>query len=49
MLFGVAYSLGELHGVVTLNLALLTFLPFSVGLIVEGLKLRSGLAVEDAR
>jgi len=39
MLFGFAYSLGELHGVVTLNLALLVFLPFSIGLVVEGLSL----------
>ena len=36
MLFGFAYSLGELHGVITLNLALLVFLPFSLGLIIGG-------------
>ncbi|WP_456423056.1 MFS transporter [Thermococcus sp.] len=40
MLFGFAYSLGELHGVVTLNLALLTFLPISLGLIIEGVTLK---------
>ncbi len=39
MLFGFAYSLGELHGVVTLNLALLAFLPVSLGLIIEGKKI----------
>lgn len=39
MLFGLAYSLGEVHLGLTLNLALLTFLPFSLGLILEGVKL----------
>ncbi|WP_297470684.1 MFS transporter [Thermococcus sp.] len=38
MLFGLAYSLGEIHSVVTLNIALLVFLPVSLGLIVEGMK-----------
>ncbi|WP_297550504.1 MFS transporter [Thermococcus sp.] len=38
MLFGLAYSLGEIHSVVTLNIALLVFLPVSLGLIVEGVK-----------
>ncbi|WP_297066561.1 MFS transporter [Thermococcus sp.] len=38
MLFGLAYSLGEIHSVVTLNIALLVFLPVSLGLILEGVK-----------
>jgi len=37
MLFGVAYSLGEVSIGVTFNLALLAFLPFSLGLVVEAL------------
>ncbi|AIU69677.1 MFS transporter [Thermococcus eurythermalis] len=41
MLFGVAYSLGEIHSLLTLNLALLAFLPFSIGLILEGARLKS--------
>ena len=40
MLFGLAYSLGELHGVVTLNLALLSFLPVSAALLLETVKLK---------
>ena len=40
MLFGLAYSLGELHGVVTLNLALLSFLPVSAALLWETVKLK---------
>jgi len=40
MLFGVAYSLGEVNVGVTLNLALLTFLPVSLGLIIEGVTLK---------
>ena len=40
MAFGVAYSLGELHSVITLNLALLVFLPVSLGLIIEGVKVK---------
>jgi len=37
MLFGLAYSLGEVHFGLTLNLALLSFLPFSLGLFLEAL------------
>ncbi|AJC71280.1 MFS transporter [Thermococcus guaymasensis DSM 11113] len=37
MLFGVAYSLGEVSIGLTFNLALLAFLPFSLGLVVEAL------------
>ncbi|WP_297460143.1 MFS transporter [Thermococcus sp.] len=37
MLFGLAYSLGELQGTVTLNLALLSFLPFSLALLWAGI------------
>ncbi|ASA76928.1 MFS transporter [Thermococcus sp. 5-4] len=40
MLFGFAYSLGELHGVVTLNLALLAFTPVSVALLWQSVKLK---------
>ncbi|NJE75348.1 MFS transporter [Thermococcus sp. ES12] len=40
MLFGVAYSLGELHGLVTLNLALLVFSPVSVALLWQGIRLK---------
>ncbi|WP_457741663.1 MFS transporter [Thermococcus sp.] len=40
MLFGLAYSLGEINAGITLNLALLAFLPFSLGLIIEGMKVR---------
>ncbi|AFL94838.1 major facilitator superfamily permease 6 [Thermococcus cleftensis] len=40
MLFGFAYSLGELHGAVTLNLALLAFLPVSVALLWQSVKLK---------
>ncbi|ASJ08576.1 MFS transporter [Thermococcus siculi] len=40
ILFGFAYSLGELHGIVTLNLALLSFLPFSLVLAWEAVKLK---------
>jgi MFS family permease len=35
VLFGLAYSLGEVHFGLTLNIALLTFLPFSLWLLVE--------------
>ncbi|NJE54725.1 MFS transporter [Thermococcus sp. 21S9] len=42
MLFGLAYSLGEVHLGLTLNLALLTFLPFSLGLIIEGTRVKDG-------
>lgn len=38
MLFGVAYSLGEVNAGLTFNLALLAFLPFSLGLVVEALE-----------
>ena len=38
MLFGLAYSLGEVNSLLTFNLALLIFLPFSFGLFVEGAK-----------
>jgi len=38
MLFGLAYSLGEVRAGLTLNLALLVFLPFSLGLIFEALQ-----------
>ena len=48
ILFGLAYSLGELHGIVTLNLALLSFLPFSLILLWEAVKLKSG-GTEKAR
>jgi MFS family permease len=41
MLFGVAYSLGEVHWGVTLNLALLSFLPVSLALLFEGVKLKA--------
>ncbi|MCD6524008.1 MAG: MFS transporter, partial [Thermococcus sp.] len=37
MLFGLAYSLGEVNAGLTFNLALLAFLPFSLGLVVEAL------------
>lgn len=40
MLFGIAYPLGEFHFLLTLNLALLVFLPVSFGLILEGAKVR---------
>ncbi|WP_456365534.1 MFS transporter [Thermococcus sp.] len=40
MIFGLAYSLGEAHLWLTFNLALLAFLPFSLGLAVEGLRVR---------
>ncbi|NJF25301.1 MFS transporter [Thermococcus sp. Bubb.Bath] len=40
MLFGVTYSLGEVHLGVTLNLALLTFLPVSLALLFESVKLK---------
>ncbi|ASI98229.1 MFS transporter [Thermococcus celer] len=40
MLFGVAYSLGEAHWFVTLNLALLAFAPVSLVLMWEGVKLK---------
>lgn len=40
MLFGFAYSLGELQGAVTLNLALLTFTPISVALLWQSVKLK---------
>ncbi len=40
MLFGFAYSLGELHWIVTLNLALLSFLPISAALLFEAVKLK---------
>ncbi|WP_297512169.1 MFS transporter, partial [Thermococcus sp.] len=40
MLFGLAYSLGEVHLGLTLNLALLAFLPFSIGLIIEGTRVK---------
>ncbi|WP_297509558.1 MFS transporter [Thermococcus sp.] len=39
IIFGLAYSLGEVHLWLSLNLALLAFLPFSVGLFVEGVKI----------
>ena len=39
MIFGLAYSLGEVHLWLTFNLALLTFLPFSLGVVVEGLRI----------
>jgi len=42
MLFGFAYSLGELHGILTLNLALLTFTPVSVVLLWQSVKLKGG-------
>ncbi|ASJ00091.1 MFS transporter [Thermococcus gorgonarius] len=42
MLFGFAYSLGELHGVITLNLALLTFTLVSLLLLWEAVKLKGG-------
>jgi len=42
MFFGLVYSLGELHGVITLNLALLSFLPVSIALLWEGVKLKGG-------
>ena len=42
VLFGLAYSLGEVHVGLTLNLALLTFLPFSLGLIIEGTRVKDG-------
>ena len=37
ILFGLAYSLGEVSIGVTFNLALLAFLPFSLGLVIEAL------------
>jgi len=40
MLFGFAYSLGEVRGVVTLNLALLTFVPVSLALLWQSVKLK---------
>ena len=40
MLFGFAYSLGEVHGIVTLNLALLTFVPVSLALMWQSVKLK---------
>ncbi|HDZ35681.1 MAG TPA: MFS transporter, partial [Thermococcus sp.] len=40
MLFGFAYSLGELQGAVTLNLALLTFTPISLVLLWQSVKLK---------
>lgn len=40
MLFGVAYSLGEVNAGLTFNLALLAFLPFSIGLVFEGVKVK---------
>ncbi|WP_297420556.1 MFS transporter [Thermococcus sp.] len=40
MIFGLTYSLGELHGVVTLNIALLSFLPVSLALLWETVKLK---------
>ncbi|NJE42724.1 MFS transporter [Thermococcus sp. GR6] len=40
MLFGLAYSLGEISVGVTLNLALLSFLPFSLALLRESVKLK---------
>lgn len=40
MLFGFAYSLGEVHVTVTLNLALLTFTPVSLLLLWETAKLK---------
>ena len=42
MLFGFAYSLGELHWVITLNLALLAFAPVSVTLLWQSVKLKGG-------
>ena len=42
MLFGLAYSLGEVHLSVTLNLALLSFLPVSLALLFEVVKLKGG-------
>ncbi|WP_457751936.1 MFS transporter [Thermococcus sp.] len=42
MLFGFAYSLGEVHGIVTLNLALLTFVPISLALLWQSVKLKGG-------
>ncbi|ASJ02217.1 MFS transporter [Thermococcus profundus] len=43
MLFGVAYSLGEFHAFLTVNLALLSFLPFSLALLREAVKLKEKL------
>ncbi len=40
MLFGLAYSLGEIHVGLTLNLALLTFTPVSISLLWEAVKLK---------
>ncbi|NJE61629.1 MFS transporter [Thermococcus sp. 21S7] len=42
MLFGFAYSLGEVHGAVTLNLALLAFTPVSIALLWQSVKLKGG-------
>ncbi|ASJ11816.1 MFS transporter [Thermococcus thioreducens] len=42
MLFGFAYSLGELHGILTFNLALLAFTPVSVALLWQSVKLKGG-------
>jgi len=42
MVFGLAYSLGEVHLGLTFNLALLAFLPFSLGLAVEGMRISKG-------
>ncbi|ASJ06553.1 MFS transporter [Thermococcus pacificus] len=43
MLFGFAYFLGELRGVLTLNLALLAFTPVSLLLLWEAVKLKGGV------
>ena len=40
MLFGFAYSLGEIHVIITLNLALLSFFPVSIALLWETVNLK---------
>ncbi|CAB49076.1 MFS transporter [Pyrococcus abyssi] len=40
LFFGLAYSLGELHSIITVNLGLASFLPFSIALIIIGRKVK---------